>query len=166
LFPRRARRWGPLIPAPRKATALSGETSSAWQERGTSCPTHRPPICSLACIRCFLPVANVSGAFFFGGEAADLPAELVWDVRGGVGVGGRLRARRLGQRDKLRQADRHVRPLRQVLSVPAKCTRSGWAGAAASLADECQAWNRDLLGLKRAFGFLLCNTIVLHRVTL
>jgi hypothetical protein len=91
-----------------------------------------------------------------GGEASGLPVELVWDVpcervHGGVGAGGWLRARRLGQRDKLRQAGQHVWPLHQVLSVPTKCTRSGWAtvvGAAATLAGECQAWNRDLLGLK------------------
>jgi hypothetical protein len=40
-------------------------------------------------------------------------------VRGGVGAGGRLRLRRLGQHDQLRPPDRHVRPLHQVLPVPA-----------------------------------------------
>jgi hypothetical protein len=56
------------------------------------------------------------------GEATLLPAELDGDVRGehvhsGVGDGGRLRARRLGQHGQLRQADQHVRALRQVLPV-------------------------------------------------
>lgn len=40
-------------------------------------------------------------------------------VRGGVGAGGRLRLRRLGEHDKLRPPDRHLRPLHQVLPVPA-----------------------------------------------
>uniref|UniRef100_A0A452Z861 Amino acid transporter transmembrane domain-containing protein n=1 Tax=Aegilops tauschii subsp. strangulata TaxID=200361 RepID=A0A452Z861_AEGTS len=57
-----------------------------------------------------------------GGEAAGVPAELERDVRGervrgGVGAGGRVRARRLGERVQLRQADRHLRALRQVLPV-------------------------------------------------
>jgi len=72
------------------------------------------------------------------GEAAVLPAELVGDVRaervrGGVGAGGRLRPRRLGQRDQLHQADRHFRALRQVLPVSYKAARRvAVAGASAS----------------------------------
>ncbi|VAH81900.1 unnamed protein product [Triticum turgidum subsp. durum] len=58
-----------------------------------------------------------------GGEAALLPAELDGDVRAqrlhrGVGVRGRLRARRLGQHGQLHPPDQHLRPLRQVLPVP------------------------------------------------
>ena len=40
-------------------------------------------------------------------------------LRGGVGAGGRLRLRWLGQHYQLRAAGQHLRPLRQVLSVPA-----------------------------------------------
>lgn len=43
-------------------------------------------------------------------------------VRGGVGAGGRLRLRRLGEHDQLRPPDRHLRPLHQVLPVPAATT--------------------------------------------
>ena len=63
-----------------------------------------------------------------GGEAAGVPAELERDVRGervrgGVGAGGRLRAGRLGKRQQLRQAERHVRALRQMLPVSAEGAR-------------------------------------------
>lgn len=82
-----------------------------------------------------------------GGEAAAVPAELERDVRGervrgGVGAGGRVRPRRLGQRHQLHQADRHVRALRQVLPVPTQGARRGApAGSAAPLAKktECHA---------------------------
>lgn len=58
-----------------------------------------------------------------GREAALLPTELDGDVhgecvRGGVGAGGGVRARRMGEHDQLHQAGEHLRALRQVLPVP------------------------------------------------
>jgi hypothetical protein len=72
------------------------------------------------------------------GEATLLPAELDRDVPGepvhrGVGAGGRLRHRRMGQHGQLRQADRHVRALRQVLPVPQADRRPGRGAIAAQL---------------------------------
>lgn len=78
-----------------------------------------------------------------GGEATVLPAELDGDVRAqhvhrGVGAGGRLRARRLGQHGQLHQADRHVRAVRQVLPVPQAACAGGRAvtGAVAAPLDR------------------------------
>lgn len=85
------------------------------------------------------------------GEAALLPAELDGDVRPqhvhrGVGAGGRLRAGRLGQHGQLREADRHVRAVRQVLPVPEAAGPGGRAvtGAAAAplgRAGPVTAWS-------------------------
>lgn len=58
-----------------------------------------------------------------GGAAAAVRRAMDGDVRdqhvrGGVGAGGRLRLRRLGEHDQLRSPDRLLRPLHQVLPVP------------------------------------------------
>jgi hypothetical protein len=51
-------------------------------------------------------------------------------LRGGLGAGGRFRLRRLGQHHQLRAAGQHLRPLRQVLPVPAA---PRWPAAAGSI---------------------------------
>ena len=55
-------------------------------------------------------------------------------LRGGVGAGGRLRLRRLGQHNQLRAAGQQLRPLRQVLPVPAAphCPAGGSRGLRAA----------------------------------
>lgn len=83
---------------------------------------------------CMLLILMISSAAGRGGAAPAAGGAVdghVHDqrVRGGVGAGGRLRLRRLGQHDQLRAPDRHLRPLHQVLPVPAAAPPAGSAAA-------------------------------------
>jgi hypothetical protein len=101
--------------------------------------SHHLALCRYSYVLCKSGSVFLTGTFLFSmtpikqerrGEATLLPAELDRDVPGepvhrGVGAGGRLRHRRMGQHGQLRQADRHVRALRQVLPVPQADRRPG-----------------------------------------